>query len=116
MFIRKKRVKGRIYWYLVRSIWQAGKARQKVVGYCGKNRPTSIQSAKKIISTGQKKRQQICETERILALPVADFYAYLETRYPISKCKPSTYFSNARLVWETARMKRKRKRLNRHLR
>lgn len=36
-FVRKKIIKGQEYYYLVKSIWNCGKPRQKVIKYLGKN-------------------------------------------------------------------------------
>lgn len=49
MFVRKKRVKGIEYYYLVKSIRDGGVVRQKVVKYLGSDLPTqkTIEKIKK---------------------------------------------------------------------
>jgi len=38
-FIRKKEIHGRPYWYLVRSVREGKKVRQKVIKYLGSRKP-----------------------------------------------------------------------------
>ncbi len=41
VYIREKIVRGRIYYYLVRSVRDEGKVRQIVLKYLGKNKPSA---------------------------------------------------------------------------
>lgn len=66
-FLRGKRIKGQVYWYLVRAEWREGKPRQKVLGYVGKTKPKTIAAAQRIVRLRQQERAAI-------RMPVVAFY------------------------------------------
>ncbi len=48
-FVRKKEYDGRVYYFLVKSIRDGNKVRQKVIKYLGKNKP-SKEEIKKLLA------------------------------------------------------------------
>lgn len=61
MFIRKKKIKGKTYYYLVESYREGGKIKQRVIKYLGADRPAVIDEIERDPFTGKRTTRQILD-------------------------------------------------------
>ena len=71
MFIRKKKIKGKTYYYLVESYREGAKVKQRVIKYLGANRPAVIDGIERAPFTGKKTIRQILDV-RDMEIEVKD--------------------------------------------
>jgi len=57
MWVMKKKIRGRTYLYLYKSVWESGRPRNKFIRYIGPEESISEQAVKKIISEEKKKEK-----------------------------------------------------------
>ena len=55
MFLRKKSISGKEYWYLVKNKWVNGKSKQKVIMYLGRRGSFDMEKVVKFMEDSKKK-------------------------------------------------------------
>ena len=72
MYIRRKIIRGKEYWYLCKSVREGSKVRQKVIKYLGTMKPTIMDERGFDWATGKNVTRQILDNQKGVEIEVKD--------------------------------------------